>query len=96
MDWKYKNHSNRFCYICGHVVLQDPQAKITDIAKKAYLAYFGVKPGDQVKPFVPHICCKTCVENLRDGSNKNGRVCYLVSQWCGGIMLRTATFVWQI
>lgn len=70
MDRKCKNHPNRFCYICGHVVLPDRQAKITDFVKKAYHAYFGVKLGDQDKPFAPHICCKTCVENLRDWRNK--------------------------
>ena len=47
MDWTCKNHPNRFCYICGHVVLPDRQAKITDFVKKAYQAYFGVKLGDQ-------------------------------------------------
>ncbi|XP_064117706.1 uncharacterized protein LOC135223132 [Macrobrachium nipponense] len=62
--------SSRFCYICGHVVLPDRQAKITNFVKKAYQAYFGVKLGDQDKPFAPHICCKTCAENLRDWRNK--------------------------
>ena len=67
---KCKNHPNRLCYICGHVVLPDRQAKITDFVKKAYQAYFGVKLGDQDKPFAPHICCKTCVENLQDWRNE--------------------------
>ena len=70
MDRTCKNHLNRFCYICGHVVLPDRQAKITDFVIKAYQAYFGVKLGDQDKPFAPHICCKTCVENLRDWRNR--------------------------
>ncbi|XP_076049937.1 uncharacterized protein LOC143030648 [Oratosquilla oratoria] len=70
MDPKCKNHSNRFCYICGHVALPKYQAKTTDVVKKAYHAYFGVKLGDQDKAFAPHICCKTCVENLWDWRNK--------------------------
>ena len=71
MDWKCKNHPNSFYYICRHVILPDRQAKITDFVKKAYHAYFEVKVGDRGKPFAPHICCKTCVENLRDWRNKN-------------------------
>ncbi|KAK3886764.1 hypothetical protein Pcinc_009084 [Petrolisthes cinctipes] len=67
---KCKNYHNRFYYICGHVVLPDRRAKITDFVKKSYHAYFGVKLGDQEKPFAPHICCKTHVENLRDWRNK--------------------------
>ena len=70
MDRTCKNHDNRFCYICGNKVLPDRQAKITHFVKKAYQAYFGVKLGDQDKQFAPHICCKTCVENLKDWRNK--------------------------
>ena len=33
--------------------------------KKAFLAYFGVKLGDQDKNWAPHQICRTCVENLR-------------------------------
>ena len=33
--------------------------------KKSYLAYFGVKFGDQDKNWAPHQVCRTCVENLR-------------------------------
>ena len=33
--------------------------------KKEYLAYFGVKLGDQDKNWAPHQVCRTCVENLR-------------------------------
>ena len=54
---KCKNDPDRFCYICGKVALSDRQ--------KCYRAYFGIKLGDQDKSFAPHICCKTCVENLR-------------------------------
>ena len=39
--------------------------------KKAYHDYLGVKQGNQDKPFVPHVCCKTCVENLRNGKRKS-------------------------
>ena len=70
MNRKCKNHPDRFCYICGKVTLPDRQARTTDFVKKSYHAYFGVKLGDQDKPFAPHICCKTCVQNLRDWRNK--------------------------
>ena len=69
MDHKYKNNPDRFCYICGNVVLPNWQAKIIDFVKKTYRNYFGVKLGDQNKPFTPYVCCKTCVENLRDLGN---------------------------
>ena len=69
MNHKCKNNPDRFCYICGNVVLPNRQAKITDFVKKAYRSYFGIKLGDQDKPFAPHVCCKTCVENLRHWRN---------------------------
>ena len=69
MDCKCKNNPDRFYYICGNVVLPNRQAKITDFEKKAYHNYFGVKLEYQDKPFAPHICCKTCAENLSDWRN---------------------------
>ena len=69
MDRKRKNNPDRFCYICSNMVLPSRQAKITDFVKKAHRYYFGAKLGDQDKPFAPHICCKTCVENLKDWRN---------------------------
>ena len=70
MDRNCRNHPDRFCYICGRVVLPDGQAKITEFVKKAYHAYFGIKLGDQDKLFALHICCKTWEENLWDWRNK--------------------------
>ena len=69
-DRMCKKHPNRFCYICGHVVFTDRQAKITNFVKKTYQAYFGIELGDQDKPFASHICCKACGENLLDWRNK--------------------------
>ena len=66
MDCKCPNDPDRFCYICGNVILPGRVAKVTDFVKKVYHAYFGVKLADQDKPFAPHVSCKTCVENLRD------------------------------
>ena len=70
MRRKCKNDPNRFCYICGKVVLPSREARITPFVKNAYHAYFGMKQGDQDKPFAPHICCKTCDEGLRFWSVK--------------------------
>ena len=67
---KCKNEPDRFCYNCGKVTLPDRQASITPFMKKCYHAYSGMKPGDQDKSFSPHICCKTCVENLRRWSKE--------------------------
>lgn len=69
MDRKCKNNPDRFCYICSNVVLLNCQAKITNFVKRRYHDYFGSKIGDQDEPFAPHVCCKTCVENLRDWGN---------------------------
>ena len=69
-DRKCKKHPNRICYICGHMVLTDRQAKITNFVEKKYQACFGVELGDQDKPFSSYICCKACGENLLDWRNK--------------------------
>ena len=66
MDLKCKNNPDMSCYIYGNVVLPNRQAKISDFVKKAFHYYFGVKVGNQDKPFASHVCCKTCIENLRD------------------------------
>ena len=62
MDHKFKNDPHKFCHICSNVVLPNCQGKIIDFVKKAYHDYFGVKLGDQDKPFTLHICYKTCGE----------------------------------
>ena len=66
-----KNNPDRFCYICGKITLPKRKTKITSFVKKCYHAYFGMKLGDQDKPFAPHICCKACVANLRRWSKGN-------------------------
>ena len=95
MDHKCKNNPDRFCYIYGNVVLPSCKAKITDFMKKADHNYVEVKLGDQDKPFVPHICCKICVENLWDW--RNGKRKSMTFQWSGGkekITLQTAISAW--
>ena len=44
---KCKLDPNIFCYICGSFTLSKQRQGITDFVKKAYLAYFGVKVGDE-------------------------------------------------
>ena len=80
---KCTNHPDRFCYICGNVILSGRLAKITDFVKKAYRGYFGVKLGDQDKAFAPHVSCKICVVNLRDWRDRKGKVCHSLFLWCG-------------
>ena len=62
---KCKLDLNVFCYICGSFTVSKQRQGITDFVKKAYLAYFGVKAGNQDKNWAPHQVCRTCVENLR-------------------------------
>ena len=61
MNRNCKNDPDRFCYICGHVVFLDSQAKITYLVKKIHAKYFGVGLRHQDKPFANIIGCKTCV-----------------------------------
>lgn len=70
MNRSCRNDPNRFCYICGEIILPKRRSNITKFVKKTYHAYFGVRLGDQDKPFAPHVCCKTCVESLRRWKNK--------------------------
>jgi len=42
---------------------------ITAFVSEVYFLYFGVRLGDQDKPWAPHKVCKTCVENLRHWKN---------------------------
>ena len=41
----------------------------TNFVCKAYHAYFGIKLGDQDKPWAPHVVCHTCVSGLRKFCN---------------------------
>ena len=60
-----KSHPDSFCYICGEFKITDERNCVTEFIQKAYHAYFGVRLGDQDKPWAPHVVCKTCVEYLR-------------------------------
>ena len=60
-----KNHPDSFCYIGGEFKITDERNRVTEFIQKAYNAYFGVRLGDQDKPWAPHVVCKTCVEYLR-------------------------------
>ena len=62
---KCTNDPNKFCYICGQVMLTGQNLRINSFVKVSYYAYFGIKVGDQDKSWAPHFCCKSCVENLR-------------------------------
>jgi hypothetical protein len=66
---KCVNEPDVFCYICGEYTRKEFRKPISDFVKKAYLAYFGVKLGDQDKIWAPHIACKTCIEHLRQWTN---------------------------
>ena len=61
----WKNYPDCFCYICGECKTVDNRKSITNFERKAYYAYFGIKLGDQNKPWAPLVVCKTCVEDLR-------------------------------
>lgn len=73
MPRKCVNMPNKFCYICGEVTFANQKRSMTQMIKTAYHHYFGVKVGDQDKPWAPHICCITCNVTLREWLNKKGR-----------------------
>ena len=64
-----KNHPDCFCYICGEQKTVGNRKSITDFARKAYYAYFGIKLEDQDKPWAPYVVCTTCVERLGQSTN---------------------------
>ena len=59
------NDPDNFCYTCGEFIPKANRKLISDFYKNAYRAYFQVELGDQDKKCVPHIVCKTCLENIR-------------------------------
>ena len=59
------NSPDSCCFICGEYTLKNRQRKISAFIKKVYFAFFGLKLGDQDKPWAPHKVCKTCEEDLR-------------------------------
>ena len=64
------------------MVLPNRQAKITNFVKKAYHDYFGVKTTGL--GFAPHVCCKTCVEKLRDWRNLKKKSIQFTISMVGG------------
>jgi len=46
---------------------------ISPVVKTAYFHYFGVKVGDQDKPWAPHVCCNSCSVKLREWLNGKKR-----------------------
>ena len=56
---KCENNPDVFCYIYEKHNLPKRRVKITEFVKKAYLSYFGVKFGDQDKPWAPHLACRS-------------------------------------
>ena len=72
---KCLNDPDVFCYICGRVTSLKQRCEITDFVKRVYLAYFGVRLGDQDKKWAPHKVCSSCIATLRNWSN--GKKSYL-------------------
>ena len=59
------NYPNTFCFICGECTFKDQRIGISEFVQREYLAYFGVKLGEQDKPQAPHSVCKP-VSNTYD------------------------------
>ena len=72
------NEPDYFCYICGQFTLKSQRRGITQLAKYAYNAYFGMKLGDQDKKWAPHIICSTCNKNLTQWLKGKGKMQFAV------------------
>jgi hypothetical protein len=70
MPRKCVNCADNFCYVCGKITFASTKLAITPIIRKAHNLYFGCKIGDQDKSWAPHICCNSCVTNLRNRLNR--------------------------
>lgn len=60
-----KRSADSFCYICGELMVERQKRNITTFVRQVYLAYFGIRVGNQNKTWAPHFVCQTCVEGLR-------------------------------
>ena len=61
----YVNNPDVFCYICGEYTMKLNRKAIFHFVRKAYLAYFDFKLGDQDKGWAPHIVCRMCTKSLQ-------------------------------
>ena len=61
MSRKCLNNTDDFCYVFGSYIIKKQRENIINFVCKAYHAYFGIKLGDQDKPWAPHVVCHTCV-----------------------------------
>ena len=76
---------NVFRNICGYFTVSKQRQRITDFVKKAYLAYFEVKLGDQDKNWAPHQVCRICAENLGQWTKQKRQTSgFAVPIWFGG------------
>ena len=58
------NDPNSFCFVCGDFKLKKSRRSVDEDIKKWYYAYFGIKLGDQDKPWAPHTVCQRCYLDL--------------------------------
>jgi len=52
---RWANHQDIFCHICSECTQKEHRRDMSDVVKRAYLGYFGIKPGDQDKAWAQHI-----------------------------------------
>ena len=83
MDCKCPNDPDRFCYICGNVILPGRAAKVTDFVKKVYHAYFGVKLAEGTNHLHPMLAAKHVLRTCVIGEIEKGKVCHSLFLWCG-------------
>ena len=50
--------------VCGDFKLKKSRRSVDEDIKKWYYAYFGIKLGDQDKPWAPHTVCQRCYLDL--------------------------------
>ena len=95
---KCLNFSDSFCYICGSFTVPSQRMNISEFVKRAHLAYFKLKMGDQDKSWAPHNVRKPCAKNLCRCTKGQVNNYHLAFLWCGGCrrtMQMIATFASQ-
>ena len=60
---KCKLDPDVFCYMWQLCCIKT--ADYYNLFRKYIMLIFGIKLGDQYKPWAPHSVCRSCVENLR-------------------------------
>lgn len=55
-----KLNPDKFCYVCGQIILSKNKRYITEAVKRAYFQYFQIPVTNLDKNWVPRVVCENC------------------------------------